>query len=86
MNTQQGFRSSLEESIVAKKYLSTSTSVGNGIAVTITHNLKNTKPSVNIVRDSDGETIILLLNNYTEDSFDVIKNGTNYNVTIGVIG
>lgn len=73
-------------SFVAKKYISPSTSVGSGVAVTITHNLNNTKPVVNIVRDSTGGTIILLLNNFTANSFDVIKNGSNYNVTIGVIG
>lgn len=68
------------------KYTSPSTTVGSGVPVTITHNLNNANPIYNIVRDSTGATVILDVNNFTVNGFDVTKNGANYNVTISVQG
>lgn len=68
------------------KYTSPSTTVGGGTPVTINHNLNNAKPQVIIVRDSTGEVVTLSVGNFTANSFDVTKNGANYNVTIGVVG
>jgi hypothetical protein len=71
---------------LAQKYTSPSTSVGSNVAVTITHNLNNSNPVVSIKRDSTGALVTLAVNNFTANSFDVIKNGANYNVTVAVVG
>jgi hypothetical protein len=73
-------------SFLTHKYTSPSTTVGGGLPVTITHNLGNAKPAITIVRDSTGDVVTLSVGNFTANSFDVTKNGANYNVTIGVQG
>jgi len=73
-------------SYLSQAFVSASTSVGGGTAVTITHNLGNLKPAITIVRDSTGAVIDLAIDNFTANSFDITKNGASYNVTVGVVG
>ena len=73
-------------SFLPHKYTSPSTSVGSNVPVTITHNLNNSTPQVIIKRDSTGAEVVLAVNNFTANTFDITKSGTNYNVTVGVVG
>lgn len=73
-------------SYLPHKYTSGATTVGSGTPVTITHNLNNSTPQVSIKRVSTGAIVTLAIDNFTANSFDITKNGANYNVVVGVVG
>lgn len=74
-------------SFLPERYTSPATSVGGGTPVTITHNLDNIAPGgIVIKRESTGAVITLAVNNFTANTFDVTKNGANYNVIVSVVG
>jgi hypothetical protein len=70
----------------AKKFTSPSTSVGLATPVTFTHNLNNVAPVVTIKRVSTGALVTLAVNNFTANTFDVVKNGASYNVVVTAQG
>lgn len=73
-------------SFVAKKYNSGTISIGSGTPVTVTHSLNNLKPAITIIRTSNGRVITAQVDNFTVNGFDITANGTNFNVTVGVVG
>jgi hypothetical protein len=71
---------------VSRKFTSGQISVGGGLPVTVVHNLNNSAPIAQVKQVLDGSVMSLRIDNFTNNSFDVTKNGSNINVIITANG